>query len=112
MKYYTTDGIGAIQFRPKQDAGQDGMKMADVEVAIWQVRLHLSAASAAETFTIAIDSGINARYDAVLDAKAMNTLADYFYQPTMPHYLRAGDDLLITKTNAAGLAWSVTIIYE
>ena len=82
------------------------------EIAVHQVRLHLSAASAAEDFIVKIDSGINERYDAVLDTKAMNGLADYSWQPTRPHYLRSDDDLVITKTNAAGLTWSVVVVYE
>lgn len=112
MKYYCADGQGAINLRPKTDAGALGV-MADEEVRLYEVRLHLSAASAAEDFITKLDSGLGARYDAVLDTKAMNALADYVYKPTLcPEYIRAGDELVITKTNAALLSWSVVIVYE
>lgn len=112
MKYYTADGTQAINLRCKQDAGTSGA-MADLELAIYEVRLHLSAPSAAEDFVVAIDSALGSKYDAVLCTKAMNALADYVYQPTSgPHYIRAGDEIKITKTNAAALTWSVTVVYE
>jgi hypothetical protein len=113
MKYYTADGTGAILLRCKQvNAGATSAPIAAEEIAVHAVRLHLNAASAAEDFVTSIDSGINSRYDAVLDTKAMNALLDYSWQPTRPHYLRGDDDLVITKTNAAGLSWSVVVIYD
>lgn len=113
MKYYMADGTGAINLHCKQDADHNGATIADEEIAVREVRLHLSAASAAEDFVIAVDSGINSRYDAVLVTKAMNALADYEYQPPyFPHYLRKGDDIVITKANVALLAWSVVVVYE
>lgn len=111
MKFYAADGTGAINIRCKTDAGTFGA-IADEEVYIYEVRLHLSAASAAEDFSTTVDSAINERYDIALDKKAMNALTDYILQPTRPYCLRVGDDLLITKTNAAGLTWSVVVAYE
>lgn len=112
MKYYMADGNGAINLHCKINAGLNGV-IEDKEIAVYEVRLHLSAASAAEDFIVKLDCPLNGRYDAVLVTKAMNTLADYNYQPTSgPHYLRAGDDLVITKTNAAALTWSVCVVYE
>jgi hypothetical protein len=113
MKFYMADGNTAINLRLRQDAGHFGETVGAGEVAIHEVRLHLSAASAAEDFIVAIDSGVNTRYDQVLDTKAMNGLADYVYKPDIaPEYIRAGDDILITKTNAAGLTWSLVVVYE
>lgn len=112
MKYYTADGNQAINLRCKQDAGSAGV-IADAELGIYEVRLHLSATSAAEDFVVSLDSALGSKYDAVLVTKAMNGLADYCYQPTSgPHYIRAGDEIKITKANAVGLDWSVTVVYD
>lgn len=111
MKYYMADGSGAINLHCKIDAGLNGV-IADTEIAIHEVRLHLSAASAAEDFVVKAECPLDGRYDAVFTTKAMNALTDYNYQPYFPHYLRTGDDLVITKANAAGLTWSVCVVYE
>jgi hypothetical protein len=111
MKYYAADGQGPININCMQDAGRLGVIGAE-EIQVHQVRLHLSAASAAEDFVTKIDSGIDQRFDVVLDTKAMNGLLDYVYRPSLPDYLRGNDDLIITKTNAAALTWSVVVVYD
>jgi hypothetical protein len=111
MKYYAVDGQGPINVRCRQDIGRFGA-IAPEEIQVHQVRLHLSAASAAEDFVTKIDSGIDQRFDVVLDTKAMNGLTDYVYRPYLPDYLRSDDDLLITKTNAAALTWAITVVYD
>lgn len=111
MKYYMADGNGAINLHCKIDPGLNGV-IADTEIAVHEVRLHLGGSSAAEDFSVKVECPLDGRYDAVLNTKAMSGLTDYNYQPYFPHYLRTGDDLLITKANAAGLTWSICVVYE
>lgn len=110
-KTYAVDGNGPINVQCKSIAGLNGV-IADEEILISEVRLHLSAASAAEDFVITLDSSWGERYDIVLDKEAMSGLADYVWIPTRPAYVRTGDGLVITKANAAGLVWSVVVIYD
>lgn len=77
-----------------------------------EVRLHLSAASAAEDFATKISSGLGEEFDMVLDTKAMSGLADYQYHPTRPKFIASGDQLNITKTNAAELTWGVEVLWR
>lgn len=81
-----------------------------------EVRLHLSAASAtAENFTVTLDSGTNAVYDAKLLSKDMNGVQDYIFTFTdtgqgVSRYFENGDEIDFAWTNTNARTWGLEVL--
>ncbi len=79
------------------------------DIVLLEVRLHLSAASGAQNFTITIESNEGPEYNAVISSTAMNGLTDTHVDDwTM---IRAKDHVVFALANAAFLVWGLEMIY-
>lgn len=86
-----------------RDAGPD-------DIVLSEVRLHLSAASGVQNFTVTVNSDEGSEYDAVLSSTAMNSLTDKYL--TDKNIIRAVDHVTFALANAAGLTWGLEVIYR
>ena len=79
-----------------------------------EVRLHLSAAGGANSFTVTLDSSAGEEYDVVFTGATtdMTAATDVLWQPTRPEWINAGDGLTFAWTNASSLQWGLEIIYR
>jgi len=103
MYHVATDTDGAIA--TSLDAG-------GYSLYVDEVRLHLSAAGGAGSFTATLDSGHGATYDAVLTTQDMTTATDYVWRPARPVYLGPDDDLDLAYPNANDRAYGVEVLYH
>jgi hypothetical protein len=79
------------------------------DIILVEVRLHLSAASGVQSFTITIGSNNGIEYDAVISSTAMNGLTDTHVDDwTM---IRAKDHITFALANALALTWGLEMIY-
>jgi hypothetical protein len=83
----------------------------DHESIVTEIRFHMSAAAGAETLTISLDADAGAAYDCVLATQAMNTLTDYYFQPTIPKHFVKGDVLKVTFANSGTKTWGIETKY-
>lgn len=79
------------------------------DIIIMEVRLHLSAASGVQNFTVTVGSNDGTEYNAVLSTTAMNGLADKYL--TDWNIIRARDHITFALANATALTWGVEMIY-
>ena len=81
-----------------------------------EVRLHLDAAptTASDDFTVTIDSGENAVYDAILETQDMDTLADHnkSWGKDACHHFKATDAIIFAWANAESKTWGLEVIYD
>ena len=77
-----------------------------------EVRLHLSAAGGANSFTVTLDSAQGSEYDVVLNTQDMTSATDEIYQPTRPEPLVDGDKLVFAWTNASTKTYGLEIIWQ
>lgn len=96
----------------KGDGNIDYTLELDKAYQLEEVRLHLSAAGGANSFTVTLDSAAGTEYDTVLNTQDMTAAADEHWQPTRPLWITAGDGLVFAWTNASGYAWGLEIIYR
>ena len=78
----------------------------------WQlesVKLHLSAAGGAGSFTITVDANAGATYDVVIFTQDMTTSTDVLWIPERPVILRNGDKLIFAYTNANNRAYGLEV---
>jgi hypothetical protein len=79
------------------------------DICLIEVRLHLSAASGVESFTISIGSNEGVEYNAVISSTAMNGLTDTHVDDwTM---IRAKDHVVFAYPNASAVIWGLEMIY-
>ena len=79
------------------------------EICLVEVRLHLSAASGVQSFTVTIGSNDGVEYDAVISSTAMNGLTDKYL--TDWNIIRAKDHITFALANALALTWGLEMIY-
>ena len=77
-----------------------------------EVRLHLSAAGGAGSFSIQVDSIDGSTYDVVLNSQDMTSLADYVYMPTRPHEFTEGDKLIFAYPNAGSKTYGLLVNFK
>jgi hypothetical protein len=80
------------------------------DIVLVEVRLHLSAASGVQNFTVTVGSNKGTEYDAVLSSTAMNGLTDKYIQQS--NIIRAVDHVTFALLNAAALTWGLEMIYR
>jgi hypothetical protein len=79
------------------------------DICLVEVRLHLSAASGVQSFTVTVGSNDGTEYDAVLSSTAMNGLTDKYL--TDWNIIRAKDHITFALANALALTWGLEMIY-
>jgi len=80
-----------------------------------EVRLHLnSAGSSTQNFTVTLDSGENAVYDAVLESQDTDDLADHNanWGKDACHHMKATDALIFAWTNTDNKTWGLEVVYD
>ena len=81
----------------------------------WQleeIRLHLSAAGAANNLTATIDSITGATYNIVLLTQDMTAVVDLVWKPSSPMEFKLGDELDIAWTNGSSRDYGLEIIFK
>lgn len=86
----------------------------DTPIVLVSVRLHLSAAggTAAENFTVTINSAAAAAYDTVIFSQDMNTVQDLLWLPEQPIPIINGDVIDFAWANANGRTYGLEAIYR
>ena len=79
---------------------------------IREIKLHLSAAGAANNFTVTLDAAAGVAYDHVAFAQSMVGVVDILFQPESPMQYAAGDELDFAWLNAGAVTWGLTVTYE
>lgn len=79
-----------------------------------EARLTLSAASAAESFVISLDSNNGAAWDCTLKTVPMSALlfSDVEFTPDTRKYCDGGDVILFTYANTNNRTWGLELIYR
>ncbi len=77
---------------------------------VFEIRVHLSAASSTQTVIVSIDSGAGTEFDTVLDSQAMSA-ADKVFRFNPPASFRAVDALKVVYGNASSDTAGVEIKY-
>ena len=80
-----------------------------VEWALEFIRIHLSAAGAANNLTATIDSGVAAAYDTVILTQDMTSVTDLLWEPERPIPMLADDELDLAWTNGSSRTYGITI---
>lgn len=112
-KVFRVSGVGAMNVRCKLGGVNPLGDIAEEQIAISELRLHLSAATGtAEDLVLSQDSALGVEYDAAFKTQAMNGLQDLNYQPTRPHVVAGGDDVTVTWSNSNARTWGLEIVYE
>ena len=75
-----------------------------------EVRLHLSAAGGANSFTTTLQSQAGPEHNIVVNTQDMTSESDELFQPTRPVPFIKNDSLLFEWTNASSLRWGLEII--
>jgi hypothetical protein len=85
-----------------------------IDYQLVEVRLTLSAASAAENFVISLDSINGVAWDCTLKTIAMSGLSfsDIEFTPDTRKYCDGGDVLLFTHVNTNNRTWGLELIYR
>jgi len=81
----------------------------------WQleeIRVHLSAAGAANDLTATIDHGTAAAYDIVILTQDMTTVVDLVWSPDRPMEFAEDDELDIAWTNGSSRTYGLEIIFK
>lgn len=81
-------------------------------ISISEVRLHLSTAGANENFTITLNHGAGAVYDAVLNASTTNALTDLNIIPTRPWIVESGVAVDFALANSNTATWGLEVIFN
>jgi len=77
--------------------------------ALESVKLHLSAAGAANNLTVTFDAGAGAAYDTVLLTQDMTTVTDLVWQPDSPLEFSSGDKIAIAWVNGSSRTYGLTV---
>lgn len=80
-----------------------------------EVRLHLnSSGSSTQNFTVTLDSGENAVYDAELESQDMDDLADHnkCWGKDACHHMKATDALIFEWANSDSKIWGLEVVYD
>jgi len=78
---------------------------------IIEVRIHLSAAGGAGTFTVSLDSGNGSVYDALLESTAMATVTD-IWLTNVGIILASGDALNFDWANASERIVGIEVVWR
>lgn len=78
---------------------------------IEEVRLHLSAAGGAGSFTVTLESGKSSEYNIVFNTQDMSSAADEHWQPTRPAQFFNGDKFVFAWPNAGSKTWGLEVIF-
>lgn len=77
-----------------------------------EVRLHLSAAGAANDLTVTLDALAGAGYDVVLLTQDMTTVTDLVWRPDQPAQFVNGDKIVIAWTNGSSRTYGLEVIWR
>jgi hypothetical protein len=80
-----------------------------------EVRLHLnSSGSTTQNFTVTLDSGENAVYDAILDDQDTDDLPDHnqCWGKDACHHMKATDALIFAWANSDSKTWGLEVVYD
>jgi len=79
------------------------------DIILTEVRLHLSAASGVESFTVSIASNAGVEYNSVIGSQAMNGLTDEHFIDW--NSIDPADHIIFTYPNASAVIWGLEMIY-
>jgi hypothetical protein len=84
------------------------------EWQIEEVRLHLSAAGGAGSFTVTEDSGSTTTtiYNTVFATQDMSSATDYIWRPTRPVTFSASDEVDFGYANANTKTWGLEVVWR
>jgi hypothetical protein len=112
-KVFRASGFAGMVVKAKIGGANPLGDIAMEQVAIHELRLHLDAASAtAENLVFKQDSALGPAFDMVFATKAMNTVQDYNYIPTLPHVISSNDEICVEWANTNGRTWGLEIVYS
>ena len=77
-----------------------------------EVRVHLSAAGAANDLTITLTAAAGAAYNQILLTQPMTAVSDIILLPAQPHDFIAGDAIVVYWLNAGAVTYGVDVIWS
>ena len=77
-----------------------------------EVRLHLSAAGGAGTYTVKIKSSVGDAYDVVLQSQDMTSATDNVFRPAQPARISSTDALQMEYANASSRTWGLEVVFD
>ena len=81
----------------------------------WQlesVKLHLSSAGGAGSFTITVDANAGSTYDIIVFTQDMTTATDVIWIPERPLVFQSGDKLIFSYANANNRTYGLEVVWN
>ena len=76
------------------------------------IRIHLSSAGGAGSFTVTVDAAAGSAYDTVILTQDMTSVTNYIWQPSQPISLKSDDKIVIAWANANGRTYGIDVYYR